>query len=93
MLSPSVARTLIDRLRQQGGHDRGREAGRLVAALTEREHDVALAVGRGLSNAEIAAELHLSVTTVKGYVTTLFEKLQVTNRTQIAIRVHDASLG
>ena len=61
-------------------------------SLTEREREVALAVGRGLSNAEIAAELYLSVPTVKAHVSRLFEKLGVTNRVQIAICVHDAGL-
>ncbi|WP_211752678.1 response regulator [Nocardioides lianchengensis] len=92
MLSPSVTRTLIERLRS--GPDSGRVAaaeGRL-ALLTDRERDVALAVGRGLSNAEIAGELHLSVPTVKAHVSRLFDKLMVTNRVQIAICVHDAGL-
>jgi len=60
--------------------------------LTDREQDVALAVGRGLTNAEIARELRLSVPTVKAHVSRLFDKLQVTNRVQIAICVHDAGL-
>ena len=60
--------------------------------VTGRERDVALAVGRGLSNADIAAELYLSVPTVKAHVSRLFEKLEVTNRVQIAIVVHDAEL-
>ena len=92
MLSPSVTRTLIDRLRT--GPDGGRAAAAEVrlALLTGRERDVALAVGRGLSNAEIAGELHLSVPTVKAHVSRLFEKLQVTTRVQIAICVHDAGL-
>ena len=60
--------------------------------LTEREHEVALAVGRGLTNAEIARDAHLSVPTVKAHVSRLFDKLQVTNRVQIAICVHDAGL-
>ena len=46
----------------------------------------------GLSNAEIAGELHLSVPTVKAHVSRLFDKLGVTNRVQIAICVHDAGL-
>ena len=54
--------------------------------------EVAVAVGRGLSNAEIAGELYLSVPTVKAHVSRLFDKLQVTNRVQIAICVHDAGL-
>jgi DNA-binding NarL/FixJ family response regulator len=49
-------------------------------------------VGRGLSNAEIAAELYLSVPTVKAHVSRLFDKLGVTNRVQIAMCVHDAGL-
>ena len=92
MLSPSVTRTLIQRLRDDADDDRSGTATRRLALLTGREHEVALAVGRGLSNAEIAGELHLSVPTVKAYVSRLFEKLQVTNRVQIAICVHDAGL-
>ena len=96
MLSPSVTRTLIDRLRSEqddtGATDRIAEAGLRLMPLTDRERDVALAVGRGLSNAEIAAELHLSVATVKAHVSRLFDKLRVTNRVQIAICVHDAGL-
>ncbi|MDQ4112321.1 MAG: LuxR C-terminal-related transcriptional regulator, partial [Actinomycetota bacterium] len=52
----------------------------------------ALAVGRGLSNAEIAKELYLSIPTVKAHVSRLFDKLGATNRVQIAITVHDAGL-
>ncbi|SDO49396.1 two component transcriptional regulator, LuxR family [Nocardioides szechwanensis] len=90
MLSPSVTRTLINRVRSDSGDDRSAGAQKRLALLTEREHDVALAVGRGLSNAEIASALHLSVPTVKAHVSRLFEKLGTTNRVQIAICVHDA---
>jgi DNA-binding NarL/FixJ family response regulator len=92
MLSPSVTRTLIRRLRDDADDDRVEVAERRLATLTDREHEVALAVGRGLSNAEIAAELHLSVPTVKAHVSRLFDKLGTTNRVQIAICVHDAGL-
>lgn len=91
MLSPSVTRTLISRLRT-GDDDRAAAAEKRLATLTERELEVALAVGRGLSNAEIGAELHLSVPTVKTHVSRVFDKLGVTNRVQIAICVHDAGL-
>ena len=92
MLSPSVTRTLIDRVRSDAGDDRSSEAQKRLSVLTDRERDVAQAVGRGLSNAEIAKELYLSVPTVKAHVSRLFEKLLVTNRVQIAICVHDAGL-
>ena len=60
--------------------------------LTDREREVAIAIGRGLSNAEIAAELFMSVATVKAHVTRVFDKLGTTNRVQVAICVHDAGL-
>jgi DNA-binding NarL/FixJ family response regulator len=93
MLSPSVTRTVLDRFRNEDNNMRANEAEGRLSCLTERERDVALAVGRGLSNAEIAAELHLSVPTVKAHVSRLFDKLHVTNRVQIAILVHDAGLA
>ena len=61
-----------------------------MATLSPREHDVALAVGRGHANAEIAAALHLSVPTVKAHVSRLLDKLDVDNRVQIALLVQDA---
>ena len=99
MLSPSVTRTLIRRLRDVPDSAEVDAAARVTAAearlvlLTDREREVALAVGRGLSNAEIARDLYLSVPTVKAHVSRLFDKLQVTNRVQIAICVHDAGLN
>ncbi|MGZ5405216.1 MAG: response regulator [Nocardioides sp.] len=92
MLSPTATRTLIDRIRLESGDDRATTAQASLERLTQRELDVALEVGRGHSNAEIAGRLHLSVPTVKAHVSRLFEKLHVTNRVQIAIVVHDAGL-
>lgn len=93
MLSPSVTATLIRRLRTDSASGRAAGAGVRLALLTDREHAVALAVGHGLSNAEIGRDLHLSVPTVKAHVSRLFDKLQVTNRVQIAICMHDAGLA
>jgi DNA-binding NarL/FixJ family response regulator len=92
MLSPTATRTLIRQVRDQGDDDRAQAAQARLAALTARESEVAVAVGRGLSNAEIAAELYLSVATVKAHVSRLFDKLGATNRVQIAICVHDAGM-
>ena len=89
MLSPTATRSLI---RQVAGTNRSPEAVARLDGLTDRERDVALAVGRGLSNAEIAAELYLSVPTVKAHVSRLFDKLSVSNRVQIALCVHHAGL-
>ena len=51
---------------------------------------MAVAVGSGASNAEVAAALFMSEATVKAHVSRLFTKLDVANRVQIAIVVHDA---
>jgi len=93
MLSPSVTRTLIGRVRADDvreRNDRTSRAERRLSELTDREARVALLVGQGLSNAEIARTMHLSVPTVKAHVSRVFDKLGVTNRVQIAIHVHDA---
>ena len=94
MLSPSVTAQLIaavTRTERAGEErDRTRSARDALDALTERERDVADAVARGLSNADIAAELYMGVPTVKTHVGRLFTKLGVENRVQVAILVHDA---
>ena len=92
MLSPSVTTRLITKLTAGAGPDRSRTAKARLDGLTDRERDVAVAVGAGLSNAEIAGRLYLSVPTVKSHISHLFAKLEVTNRVQIAICVHDAGL-
>jgi DNA-binding NarL/FixJ family response regulator len=93
MLSPSVTSRPIAQLTAGAGPDRVGPAKDRLSRLTVREHEVAVAVGQGLSNAEIAGSLHLSVPTVKAHIGRLFAKLEVSNRVQIAICVHDAGLA
>jgi DNA-binding NarL/FixJ family response regulator len=90
MLSPSVTRTLLSHLGDDGSADRRRLAAERLTSLTDREREVATAVGSGASNADIAASLHMSEATVKAHVSRLLTKLGLTNRVQIAILVHDA---
>ncbi len=97
MLSPSVTLALIRQL--TGATESGTEparaaerANRLVGSLTAREREVATAVAEGKSNAEVAAELYMSVATVKAHVSRVLAKLESTNRVQIAICMHDAGL-
>jgi DNA-binding NarL/FixJ family response regulator len=92
MLSPTITSQLIRQVTDHASDDHSASALALVAGLTDRERDVALAVGRGSSNAEIAAELHLSIATVKAHISHLFLKLEATNRVQVAICMHDAGL-
>src|SRR5687768_4333560 len=91
MLSPTVTRRLITLV--AGDSDAGARAERArdrLAPRSPRERDVALAIGLGHGNAEIAATLHLSVATVKGHVSRLLDKLEVDNRVQIALLVQAA---
>jgi DNA-binding NarL/FixJ family response regulator len=93
IISPSVTRTLLSHFGDVEAADRHRAAAQRLATLTERELEVATAIGTGASNAEVAASLYMSEATVKAHVTRLLTKLGASNRVQIAIAVHDAGLG
>jgi DNA-binding NarL/FixJ family response regulator len=93
MLSPSVTRTLLAHLGDSAVNDRRAAATAQLAALSDREREVAIAVAAGASNADIAAQLYLSEATVKAYVSRLLTKLDAANRVQIAILIHDADLA
>lgn len=95
ILSPSVTAQLISHVAAPASpaDDREVTARARLAELTEREREVALAIGRGLSNAEISRSLYLSVPTVKAHVSRVLDKLGADNRVQIAITVHDADLA
>ncbi|WP_373695161.1 response regulator [Actinomycetospora aeridis] len=88
MLSPAVTRRLME---QAGADSSDRERAReALRELSEREYDVAVAIARGRSNAEIASEAYMSLSTVKAHVSHVLAKLDLENRTQIALLVHDA---
>ncbi|WP_440101018.1 response regulator transcription factor [Streptosporangium sp. H16] len=92
VLSPAVTRRLIEQVTDGSEQeDRAAAAQARLALLAEREREVALAVGRGRSNAEIARELHLALPTVKTHVSRILTRLDLNNRVQIALLVHDAS--
>jgi DNA-binding NarL/FixJ family response regulator len=90
IISPSVTRTLLSHFGDGQASDRRRAAAQRLSTLTEREREVAAAIGAGASNAEVASSLFMSEATVKAHVSRLFTKLDVANRVQIAIVVHDA---
>lgn len=91
-LSPSVVAQVIRVATETVGDPRREIAAAELALLNEREHEVALGIGRGLSNADIATECYMSVATVKAHVTHIFDKLGCDNRVQVAMKVHDAGL-
>lgn len=91
ILSPTITRRLMDRAATQAGaHQQARTA---LAKLSPREYDVMLTVAQGKANAEIAAELFMSVATVKAHISHILTKLELGNRTQVALLAHDAGLA
>ena len=57
--------------------------------LTDREEEVLLTIARGRTNAEIGAELHISLSTVKAHLSSLMTKLEARNRVELAIWAHE----
>jgi DNA-binding NarL/FixJ family response regulator len=92
MLSPAVTRRLL------AEYVRGRDDSRRAVALTrlrplsDREREVLVLVGQGLSNAEAARAAHMTEATVKTYVSRMLTKLGLANRTQAAILAYEAGL-
>jgi DNA-binding NarL/FixJ family response regulator len=93
MLSPAVTRRLIQHVADDGVAGRRAHAAERLDRLTDREREVAVAIGQGKSNAEIAGELFMSVATVKAHVSRLLQKLDLDNRVQIALLAHDAGVA
>lgn len=65
----------------------------IFSDLTEREREILALIARGQSNAEIAENLFISVKTVRNHVSNIFNKLQVADRAQAALRARDAGFG
>jgi DNA-binding NarL/FixJ family response regulator len=92
VVAPSATRRLIERYLQQTPEpDRTRS--RSLATLTERERDVLTKLARGLTNAEIAAELYLTEGTVKTYISRILTKLGLRDRVQAVIYAYDTGLA
>ncbi|MGV9660102.1 response regulator [Streptomyces koyangensis] len=89
LLAPSITRRLVERhaARTPAPPDH-----RALAALTPREREVLGLVGRGLSNAELAARLTLSEATVKTHVARIFAKLALRDRAQAVVLAYETGL-
>ncbi|UXY39585.1 MULTISPECIES: response regulator [Streptomyces] len=89
VLSSKVTRTVVDGYLDQGGRE---PAARLAARLTERERAVLVLMAEGLANADIGERMHLSAGTVKGHVSAVLSKLEVSSRVQAALIAERAGL-
>ncbi|HWN23411.1 MAG TPA: response regulator transcription factor [Gaiellaceae bacterium] len=90
LLSPSVTRTVIQRMAHQPAPDASSE-GRLDE-LTRREREVLGLIARGLSNTQIAAELVVEESTVKTHVRHILRKLRLRDRVQAVIFAYESGL-
>jgi DNA-binding NarL/FixJ family response regulator len=91
ILSPRITRRLMDRVAvQAGAYARARAT---LTALSPRELDVVVAIAQGRNNTEIANALTMTLATVKTHVSHILTKLDLDNRTQIALLAHDAGLA
>jgi len=89
LLSASVTRKVMEGIVSGpvGVADRAR-----LKELTEREHQVLAGVGRGLSNDEIAAEIHISPATARTYVSRMLTKLGARDRAQLVVIAYETGL-
>ncbi|MFD4658962.1 response regulator [Kitasatospora sp. NPDC058444] len=93
LLAPGITRRLIGEFAARPEAAPAARPRRPVAeAVTEREREVLTLVGRGLSNAEIAAELTISVGTAKAHVARLFTKLDARDRVHLVIQAYEFGL-
>jgi DNA-binding NarL/FixJ family response regulator len=96
LLAPSVTRRLIEAfVKQSTPTDQPLPAGRaggLLDRITEREREVLILIARGMSNAEIAENLIISVATAKAHVARLLSKLAARDRVQLVILAYQAGL-
>ncbi|MGN5632496.1 response regulator [Streptomyces sp. AC154] len=89
LIAPSVTRRLI---KEFAGRPASASPSRPLTAITDREREVLVLVGSGLSNAEIAERLFISVATAKTYLTRLLAKLDARDRVQLVIIAYEAGL-
>jgi DNA-binding NarL/FixJ family response regulator len=90
LLSPSVTRTVIDRMAHQPTPEV--DAARLLGDLTPREREVLALLARGLSNGEIASELVIEESTAKTHVRRILMKLRLRDRVQAVIFAYESGV-
>ena len=91
LLSPSITRHLIESFVQRPTEAEPPDASRL-AVLTDRERDVLTLVAKGLSNAEVGAQLYISPATVKTHVARILTKIDARDRAQLIIIAYETRL-
>jgi DNA-binding NarL/FixJ family response regulator len=93
LLAPTVTRRLIEQFVAQPVVAAAAQPSRALESLTERELEVLGVVARGLSNAEIAAELFMSHATAKTHVSRLLTKLDARDRAQLVMIAYEVGVA
>ena len=89
LIQPQVAKKIISAIRENNHTDICKL--KSLAELTPREKEIAQLIGEGRSNKEISKQLYITEGTVKNHVTRILDKLEVRDRTQLAIRMKKSS--
>ena len=92
MLAPAITRRLVERFAVPTVNPRTEALHKDLATLTPREREVLGLLGRGLSNAELAARFHLSEATVKTHVARILAKLNLRDRAQAVVVAYETGL-
>jgi len=93
LFGPSIASRLLNFFHDTPPQSKRKSLPTPFPELTEREQEILASIARGDTNDKIAEQLSISLKTVRNHVSNIFNKLQVMNRTQAAIRARDAGLG
>jgi DNA-binding NarL/FixJ family response regulator len=92
VVSPRITRRLLENFAHHLPADHGQVEDERLARLTAREREVLVEVGRGLSNIEIAAVLHLAEATVKTHLSRILLKLELRDRVQAVVFAYETRL-
>ena len=92
LMHPHVARRLVERFRVLSRERNGKDGLRL-GGLTSRELEILLEMAKGAKNSEIAQKIHVSTTTVKSHIRSIFRKIGARNRTQAVVYVLNSGLS
>ena len=93
LFGPAIAARLLNFFHDNPAQPKRVLSSTLFRELTDREREILTCIARGDTNIEIAEQLTISLKTVRNHVSSIFNKLQVTNRAQAAIRARDSGFG
>jgi DNA-binding NarL/FixJ family response regulator len=92
IFSPTITRRLTEYFATPGGDSKASSV-QAFPNLTEREHEILSLIAEGYTNTAIASRLYLSPKTVRNYVSSIFTRLEVSDRSQAIVQAREAGLS